>query len=85
KNAIVKQYQKLFSLDNVELEFEQDAIVRIAEKTIDRKTGARGLRAVIEEIMNDLMFEIPSQEGVKKVIVTKDFVDGVSDATLIKE
>ena len=85
KNAIVKQYKKLFSLDDVELEFEQDAIVRIAEKTIDRKTGARGLRAVIEEIMNDLMFEIPSQEGVKKVIVTKDFVDGVSDATIIKE
>ncbi|MBQ6933817.1 MAG: ATP-dependent Clp protease ATP-binding subunit ClpX, partial [Clostridia bacterium] len=85
KNAIVKQYKKLFSLDDVELEFEQDAIVRIAEMTIDRKTGARGLRAVIEEIMNDLMFEIPSQEGVKKVIVTKDFVDGVSDATIIKE
>ena len=85
KNAIVKQYQKLFSLDNVELEFEEDAVVRIAEKTIDRKTGARGLRAVIEEIMNDLMFTIPSEEGVKKVIVTKDFVDGKTDATIIKE
>ena len=85
KNAIVKQYQKLFSLDNVELEFEEDAVVRIAEKTIDRKTGARGLRAVIEEIMNDLMFTIPSEEGVKKVIVTKDFVDGKAEATIIKE
>ena len=85
KNAIVKQYQKLFSLDNVELEFEEDAVVRIAEKTIDRKTGARGLRAVIEEIMNDLMFTIPSEEGVKKVIVTKDFVDGKTEATIIKE
>ncbi len=85
KNAIVKQYQKLFSLDNVELEFEEDAVVRIAEKTIDRKTGARGLRAVIEEIMNDLMFTIPSEEGVKKVIITKDFVDGKAEATIIKE
>ena len=85
KNAIVKQYQKLFSLDNVELEFEEDAVVRIAEKTIDRKTGARGLRAVIEEIMNDLMFTIPSEEGVKKVVVTKDFVDGKTEATIIKE
>ena len=85
KNAIVKQYQKLFSLDNVELEFEEDAVVRIAEKTIDRKTGARGLRAVIEEIMNDLMFTIPSEEGVKKVVVTKDFVDGKAEATIIKE
>ena len=85
KNAIVKQYQKLFSLDNVELEFEEDAVVRIAEKTIDRKTGARGLRAVIEEIMNDLMFTIPSEEGIKKVVVTKDFVDGKAEATIIKE
>ena len=85
KNAIVKQYQKLFSLDNVELEFEEDAVVRIAEKTIDRKTGARGLRSVIEEIMNDLMFTIPSEEGVKKVVVTKDFVDGKAEATIIKE
>ena len=65
KNAIVKQYQKLFSMDGVELEFEEGAIVRIAEKTLERKTGARGLRAVIEEIMNDLMFNIPSEEGVK--------------------
>ena len=52
-------------MDGVELEFEEGAIVRIAEKTLERKTGARGLRAVIEEIMNDLMFNIPSEEGVK--------------------
>lgn len=76
KNAILKQYKKLFGLDNIELEIEDSAVEAIAEKTLERKTGARGLRAVLEGLMNDLMFELPSKEGVKKVIITRDFVNG---------
>ena len=75
KNALVKQYQKLFLMDEVQLEFEQDALEAIAAKAIERKTGARGLRSIIESVMMDLMFEIPSREEVAKVIVTKAVVD----------
>ena len=74
KNAIVKQYKKLFKLDNVELEFEQDALEAIVDKAIERKTGARGLRSIIEEIMRDIMFEIPSNPLIEKCIVTKNTV-----------
>lgn len=74
KNALIKQYKKLFSYDNVELEVEQDALVEIARKTLQQKTGARGLRAIVEKILMDVMFEIPSQVGVKKVIITVDCV-----------
>lgn len=76
KNALVKQYQTLLSYDNVELEFDQDALEEIAKKAIERKTGARGLRSIIEETMMDVMFEVPSQENVKRVRVTKDAVEG---------
>ncbi|HFI0270462.1 TPA: ATP-dependent Clp protease ATP-binding subunit ClpX [Streptococcus suis] len=76
KNALVKQYQTLLSYDNVELEFDQDALEEIAKKAIERKTGARGLRSIIEETMMDVMFEVPSQKNVKRVRVTKDAVDG---------
>lgn len=76
KNALLKQYQTLLSYDNVELEFDQDALEEIAKKAIERKTGARGLRSIIEETMIDVMFEVPSQENVKRVRVTKDAVDG---------
>ena len=65
KNALVKQYQKLFELDNVQLEFEEDALEQIVEKAIERKTGARGLRSIIEEIMRDIMFEIPSNPKIE--------------------
>ena len=61
KNAILKQYEALFSMDNIELEFSDDAIDKIAELTVERKTGARGLRSIIEEVMLDIMYEIPSQ------------------------
>ncbi|HGD2701350.1 TPA: ATP-dependent Clp protease ATP-binding subunit ClpX, partial [Streptococcus agalactiae] len=67
RNALVKQYQTLLSYDGVELEFDQDALLAIADKAIERKTGARGLRSIIEETMLDIMFEIPSQEDVTKV------------------
>lgn len=76
KNALVKQYQALLSYDGVELEFSKEALEAIANKAIDRKTGARGLRSIIEETMMDVMFEVPSQEDVTKVIITKEAVEG---------
>ena len=75
KNALVKQYQKLFKLDNVELEFEPEALEKIVDKAIERKTGARGLRSIIEEIMRDIMFEIPSNPKIEKCIITKETVE----------
>lgn len=74
KNALVKQYKKLLELDNVELEFEQEALEAIVDKAIERKTGARGLRSIIEEIMRDIMFDIPSNPKIEKCIVTKETV-----------
>ena len=74
KNALVKQYEKLFEIDDVELEFEHEALGEIAKKAVERKTGARGLRSIIEEIMLDVMFEIPSREDIGKCVITKDTV-----------
>lgn len=74
KNALVKQYKKLFKMDNVELEFEPEALGLIVDKAIERKTGARGLRSIIEEIMRDIMFEIPSNPKIEKCIITKETV-----------
>ena len=74
KNAITKQYKKLFEMDGVELSFEDDALGLIVDKTIERKLGARGLRSIVESIMMDVMFEIPSSNE-KKFVVTKDFVE----------
>lgn len=74
KNALIKQYQKLFELDNVQLEFEKEALEQIVEKAIERKTGARGLRSILEEIMRDIMFEIPSNPKIEKCIITKKAV-----------
>lgn len=82
RNALVKQYQTLLSYDGVELEFDQDALLAIADKAIDRKTGARGLRSIIEETMLDIMFEIPSQEDVTKVRITKAAVEGTDKPVL---
>lgn len=75
KNALIKQYQKLFELDNVQLEFEKEALEQIVEKAIERKTGARGLRAIVEDIMRDIMFEIPSNPKIEKCIITKETVE----------
>ncbi|API90692.1 MULTISPECIES: ATP-dependent protease ATP-binding subunit ClpX [Virgibacillus] len=74
KNALVKQYQKLFELDNIELEFEEAALKEIAAKAIERKTGARGLRSIIEGITLDVMFELPSRDDIEKCIITKKTV-----------
>ncbi len=80
--ALVKQYQTLLSYDNVELEFDDEALQENANKAIERKTGARGLRSIIEETMMDVMFEIPSQEDVKLVRITKEAVDGTEKPIL---
>ena len=74
KNSVIKQFQRLFELDKVKLEFEDEALNAIAQKAITRKTGARGLRSILEEIMNDIMFNIPSNENITKCIITKDVV-----------
>ena len=79
KNSIIRQYQYLFSLDEVELEFEDDALVSIAEKTLEYKTGARGLRSVIEKILLKLMYDVPSDERIKKVTITADYVNDKGD------
>jgi endopeptidase Clp ATP-binding regulatory subunit (clpX) len=75
KNAIVKQYQKLLAKDNVELKFSQEALEKIAEKAIERNTGARGLRAIIEDVMLDLMYEIPSRKDIKTFELTAEMVE----------
>ena len=74
KNALVKQYKKLLEMDDVELEFSKEALDAIVDKAIERKTGARGLRSIIEEIMRDIMFDIPSNEKIEKCIITRDTV-----------
>lgn len=84
KNSIVKQYQALFELDGIELQFEDGALERIAELTIERKTGARGLRSIIETVLQTPMYETPSDPDVKKVVITKSTIDG-GKAKIIKK
>lgn len=83
KNAIVKQYRKLFELDGVELDFNADAIEAIAKKSFERKTGARGLRAIMESTMMDVMYDIPSDGKVSKCIITKEAAEGTGAPELI--
>ena len=75
KSALVKQYQKLFSMDGVELTFDDDALKAMAHLAIERETGARGLRAIMENVMMDTMYEMPSDDSIKKVVITKEMVD----------
>ena len=75
KNALLKQYQKLFRLDNVELTIEPEAVRAIAKKALERKTGARGLRSILEGVMTDIMYEIPSREDVVKCVITKETIE----------
>jgi len=79
RNALVKQYGKLFEMENVELTFTEDALTAIAQRAIERKTGARGLRSIIEAILLDTMFDLPTMEGVSEVVVDKDVVEGRKD------
>ena len=85
KNALVNQYQKLLELDDVELEFKDDALRAIAKKAIERNTGARGLRSIVESTMMESMYEVPSREDVKKVVVTKESVEGTEQPILISK
>jgi ATP-dependent Clp protease ATP-binding subunit ClpX len=84
KNALIKQYQKLFELDGVDLEIEDDAVKAIADKTLERHTGARGLRSIFEKSMNDIMFDIPSRDDVEKCVITKDTIEHDSKPLLVK-
>jgi ATP-dependent Clp protease ATP-binding subunit ClpX len=83
RNSLLKQYRKLFSLDGVDLELDDSAIHRIAEKAVERKTGARGLRSIVEHVMTDIMFELPSRDDIIRVTITKDTLDGVSEPVLL--
>ena len=83
KNALIKQYQKLFELDDVKLSFEPDAIDAIAEKALERKTGARGLRSIMENIMMDVMYEIPSDDTIESCVITKEAVEGDSQPFIV--
>ena len=85
KNAIVKQYQKFFALDNVELVFTQDALEATARQAEERKTGARGLRTTIEEVLLDVMYEIPSLDDVRKCIVDENVIINRSRPLLMTE
>lgn len=84
KNSIVKQYCKLFELDGVELEFEEEALKAIAHKAIERSTGARGLRAIMESVIMDLMYLVPSDEYIRKCVITKDVVEKGAEPILIR-
>ncbi len=83
KNALAKQYKKLFSIDGVTLEFEEDAYAAVAKLAIERETGARGLRSILENAMLPLMYDIPSREDVERIVITADFINGKGDAKII--
>jgi ATP-dependent Clp protease ATP-binding subunit ClpX len=84
KNAITKQYDKLFAMDDIDIEFEEDALKEVAKIAMKKKTGARGLRAILEQTMLDVMYEIPSNDKIVKCIITKDSILGVSKPTLVE-
>ena len=84
KNSLVKQYTKLLELDGVKLEFDDEALRAIAERAIERNTGARGLRSIIEETMTGLMFRLPSEPEVKRVVITKDCITSGAEPQCFK-
>ena len=79
KNALVKQYQTMFEMDGVKLNFEPEALIKVAETALERKTGARGLRGVLENVMTDIMFSIPSDKTVSSVTITPEVVMGTGE------
>lgn len=83
RNALVKQYQRIFEIDGVKLDFEPEALEAIADLAVERKTGARGLRAILETVLAPVMFEVPSREGVERVIVTKESVSGAEPPVVL--
>ena len=85
RNALVKQFQRFFSFDGIELVFSDDSLVSIADKALERETGARGLRSIIEETLLDVQFELPSRRDVKKCVVTREVVEKGLTPTLVTE
>ena len=83
KNAILKQYQKLMAMDEVKLEFEDGALELIAEKALEKETGARALRSIIEEYMLDIMYEIPRDDSIGRVVITRDYLEGKGGPRII--
>ncbi len=85
KNSLTKQYHKLFELDGVELDFQEEALEVVAKKSLERKTGARGLRAIMENSLMDLMYKAPSDQTIRKAIITKEAVEGTGEPEIIRE
>ena len=85
KNALIKQYRKLFDMDGVELSFEEEAVGAIADKAFERKTGARGLRSIMEGILTDIMYQIPSDETIQECIITKETVTEGEEPTVVRK
>jgi ATP-dependent Clp protease ATP-binding subunit ClpX len=85
RNALVKQFQRFFQFDGMELVFSDESLVSVADKALERETGARGLRSIIEEILLEVQFELPSRRDVKKVVVTKETVESALPPTLVTE
>ena len=86
KNSLIRQYKAMFSFDNIELEFEKEAISAIADKALERHTGARGLRSIVEEVLSDIMFDAPSEENISKVVITKECItEGASPEVMYRD
>ena len=85
KNSLIKQYQKLMTMEGVKLRFTDGAMKAIAKKAVQRKTGARGLRAILEEVMLDLMYDVPSQQNVKEVVINEEVINSRESAILLYE
>ena len=85
KNALVKQYQQLFSYEGIGLTFDQGALVAIAKKAIERDTGARGLRSIMEQVLRKIMFNLPSETGVEHCIISEGFINGESEIEIVRK
>ena len=85
KNSLVKQYKKLLKMDNIDLEFEEDAIFAVAKKAMERKTGARGLRSILENIMLDFMYDAPSDKTITKIIIDKGCIENNAKPQIIRD
>ena len=84
KNALTKQYHKLFELDGVEIEFTDEALEQVSKRALDRRTGARGLRAILESALMDLMYKTPSDKTIRKCIITKEVIEGTGEPEIVR-
>ena len=85
RNALVKQYKRLFEMEGVDIDFREEALRAVAKKAMERKTGARGLRSIMESVLLDTMYKIPSEQGVVKVVVDESVISGETDPILVYE